>query len=118
MRDHPSLRGFPHEGFGDLQFFNLIDGAVPLPLDKWRTGFEPIMGGIRTTSSFLSKVKNLSRVGYLFETKVGGGRLLVTSLRFREHFDEAFPEVTPSFRQAVAIRDQHGILAGCRGLVR
>jgi len=31
-------------------------------------------------------------VGYLFEAKVGAGRLLVTSLRFRGHFDEAYPE--------------------------
>jgi beta-galactosidase len=38
-------------------------------------------------------VKNLSRVGYVFEAKVGEGRLLVTTLRLREHFDEAYPEV-------------------------
>ena len=50
------------------------------------------MGGIRTTAGFLSKSKDLSRVGYVFEAKVGAGRLLVTSLRFREHFDEAYPE--------------------------
>ena len=31
-------------------------------------------------------------MGYVFEAKVGAGRLLVTSLRFREHFDEAYPE--------------------------
>ena len=92
VRDHPALQGFPHEGFGDLQFFNLMDGAVPLPLDKWPAGFQPIIGGIRTTASFLSKSKDLSRVGYLFEAKVGAGRLLVTSLRFRDHFDEAYPE--------------------------
>jgi hypothetical protein len=93
VRDHPALEGFPHEGFGDLQFFNLIDGAVPLPLDKWDTGLQPMIGGIRTTAGFLSKEKALSRVGYVFEAKVGTGRLLVTSLRFRDHFDEAYPEV-------------------------
>ncbi|MGH9371666.1 MAG: glycoside hydrolase family 2 protein [Vicinamibacterales bacterium] len=92
VRDHPALHGFPHQGFGDLQFFNLMDGAVPLPLDKWVSGFQPIMGGIRTTAGFLSKSKDLSRVGYVFEARVGAGRLLVTSLRFREHLDEAFPE--------------------------
>ncbi len=92
MRDHPALQGFPHEGFADLQFFNLIDGAVPLPLDRWAAGLVPLMGGIRTTAGFLSKSKDLSRVGYVFEAKVGAGRLLVTSLRFREHFDEAYPE--------------------------
>jgi hypothetical protein len=95
--DHPALQGFPHEGFGDLQFFNLMDGAVPLPLDKWNTSLQPIMGGIRTTAGFLSKSKALSRVGYVFEAKVGAGRLLVTSLRFRDHFDEAYPEVVHLF---------------------
>ena len=97
VRDHPALQGFPHEGFGDLQFFNLIDGAVPLPLDKWDTELQPMMGGIRTTAGFLSKEKALSRVGYVFEAKVGAGRLLVTSLRFRDHFDEAYPEVIHLF---------------------
>jgi beta-galactosidase len=92
LRDHPALQGFPHEGFADLQLINLVDGAIPLPLDRWAIGLRPVMGGIRTTAGFLSKVKNLSRVGYVFEAKVGAGRLLVTSLRFREHFDEAYPE--------------------------
>jgi beta-galactosidase len=93
VRDHAALQGFPHDGFGDLQFFNLMDGAVPLPLDKWGTGFQPIIGGIRTTAGFLSKSKDLSRIGYVFEAKLGEGRLFVTSLRFREHLDEAYPEV-------------------------
>ena len=92
VRDHLALGGVPHDGFGDLLFFNLMDGAVPVPLDSWPTALKPIVGGIRTTSSFLSTSKDLSRVGYAFDVKVGSGRLLVTSLRFREHFDEAYPE--------------------------
>lgn len=93
VRDHPALDGFPHDGFGDLQFYNLMEGAVPVPLDSWPTDFQPIVGGIRTTAGFLSKVKNLSRVGYVFEAKVGKGSLLVTTLRVREHLDDAYPEV-------------------------
>ncbi|MGH9309301.1 MAG: hypothetical protein ACRD1U_08000, partial [Vicinamibacterales bacterium] len=97
VRNHPALEGFPHDGFGDLQFFNLMDGAVPQPLDKWATGLEPLVGGIRTTASFLSKSKDLSRIGYVFEARVGEGRLLVSSLRFREHLDEAYPEAIALF---------------------
>jgi beta-galactosidase len=97
VRDHPALEGFPHEGFADLQFFNLMDGAVPVPLDKWAKDFQPIVGGIRTTAGFLAKTKNLSRVGYVFEGKVGQGKLLVTTLRFREHLDEAYPEAIALF---------------------
>ena len=97
VQQHPALEGFPHDGFGHLQFFNLMNGAVPLSLDDWDTRFEAIVGGIRTTAGFLSKTKNLSRVGYIFETRVGKGRLLVSSLRFREHLDEAYPEVIHLF---------------------
>jgi hypothetical protein len=97
VRNHPALLGFPHDAFADVQFFNLIDAAVPIPLDDWPTTLEPIVGGIRTTTAFLSKTKNLSRLGYVFEVKVGDGRLLVTSLRFRDHLDEAYPEVIALF---------------------
>lgn len=97
IQQHPALAGFPHEGLADLQFFNLLDGAVPQPLDTWKPGYEPILGGIRTTSSFLSKSKDLSRVGYVFEARVGEGRLLVTTVRLREHFDEAYPEAISLF---------------------
>jgi beta-galactosidase len=94
---HPALAGFPHQGFADLQFYNLMDGATPVVLDRAPKGLEPIIGGIRTKASFLAKTKDLSRVGYAFEAKVGRGRLLVTSLRFRDHFDEAFPEALSLF---------------------
>ena len=52
---------------------------------------------IRTTAGFLAKTKNLSRVGYVFEGKAGQGKLLVTTLRFREHLDEAYPEAIALF---------------------
>ena len=41
--------------------------------------------------------KNLSRVGYVFETKVGKGKLLVSTLRIRDNFDEAYPEAISLF---------------------
>ncbi|MGC4049737.1 MAG: hypothetical protein QM757_09520 [Paludibaculum sp.] len=83
ITQHPALAGFPHEGLADLQFYNLINGAFPLPIDNWPKEIQPVVGGIRTTSSFLSKTKNLSRVAYALEGKVGAGRLLVTTLRLK-----------------------------------
>ena len=97
LQDHPALRGFPHEGFCDLQFYNVLDGAWNFALDAWPKDLAPIAGGIRTTSSFLSKQKNLSRTGYLFEVKVGKGKLLVSTLRLREHLDEAYPDAAYLF---------------------
>jgi len=97
VSDHPALKGFPSEGFCDLQFFNLLDGAYAYPLDEWPKDMVPLVGGIRTTTGFLSKAKNLSRVGYVFEAKVGKGKLLVSTLRIRENFDEAYPEAISVF---------------------
>lgn len=91
VRPTAALRGFPQDGFCDLQFYNLLDGAWPLPVDEWPLPVEPLVGGIRTTSSFLSKTKALSKVAYAVEARVGAGRLLVTTLRLREHFDDAYP---------------------------
>lgn len=102
VQDHPALRGFAHENFCDLQFYNLIHGAAPLPLDTWPAETKPIVGALRTTSEFLSKTKNLSRVAYAVEANVAGGKLLITTLRLRENFDEAYPEaitLTNSFLQ-------------------
>jgi len=91
IRDHPALHDFPHEGFCDLQFHNLIQGATPFPLDAFPR-VTPIIGGIRTKAGFLSKVKELSRVAYVFEAKVGAGRLLVTTLRITPQLDDSHPE--------------------------
>lgn len=97
LNDHPALAGFPHDGFFDLQFFNLMEGAWNFPLDRWPESLRPIAGGVRTTSSFLSKHKALSKTGYIFEVKSGKGRLLVTTLPLREHLDDAYPEAAYLF---------------------
>jgi beta-galactosidase len=97
--EHGALGGFPHEGFCDLQFYNLLEGAYSYSLDTYPEEMVPLIGGIRTTTGFLSKSKNLSRVGYLFEAKAGSGKLLVSTLRIRENFDEAYPEAISLFDQ-------------------
>ena len=95
--EHIAFKGLPNEGFCDLQFYNLLEGAYSYSLDAWPKEMVPIVGGIRTTTGFLSKTKNLSRGGYVFEAKVGKGRLLVSTLRIRENFDEAYPETISVF---------------------
>ncbi len=91
VRDHPAIQGFPHEGFCDLQFHNLMHGVAPFPMDGLPQ-ITPIIGGIRTKAGFLSKVKELSRTGYVFEAKIGAGRLLVTTLRIGPQLDDTHPE--------------------------
>lgn len=86
-----ALGNFPNDGFADLQFENLLNGASPLSLDGWPTEVKPILGAIRTTSGFLSKQKGLSRVAYIFEARVDGGKLLVTSPGLWNRYDETHP---------------------------
>ena len=75
--DGPALRGFPQEGMFDLQFFNLLQGARNFPLDEWPHELQPI-AGCDSHDLFLSEqIKKLSRTGYIFEARVGKGRLLV-----------------------------------------
>lgn len=91
--EHPSLYGFPHDGFCDYQFYHLIvntkEGASNLGrgesinLDKFSARIEPI---IRVFS------KN-ANAAYLFEVKVGKGKMLLTTLRFMETVGES-PEAT------------------------
>jgi hypothetical protein len=91
VREHPALRGFPHENFCDLQFYSLMQHATPFPLDRLPK-ITPIIGGVRTRAGFLSKAKELSKLGYVFEARVGAGRLLVTTLRIGGQLDDSHPE--------------------------
>jgi hypothetical protein len=95
------LQEFPNEGFCDLQCFNLLDGATPIPLDAWPTELTPMIGAIRTKSDFLSPQKDLSRIGYIFEINAWGGKLLVTAPGIWKHLDMAHPEVVYLFDKLV-----------------
>ena len=91
---HPALRDFPHDGFCDLQFYHLITGSFFYTLDGAPRDLVPLVGGLRTAASWLSKKKDLSRFGYVFEVRVGRGKLLVCSLRLGEGITEGRPEAS------------------------
>lgn len=93
IRNHPAMGDFPHEQYCDLQFYNLIDGSLALPIDDWPDKVTPIIGGIRTTSDFLSKSKQLSHVAFAVEGRAMSGKLLITTLALQENLDEAHPAV-------------------------
>jgi len=88
---HPVLEGFPHEGWCDFQFFDLVGGErIPhvcapfhlttpnvFDLGKWPVTIEPIVRSIPNWKSCTNRA-------YLFEAGVGKGRLLASSMRIFE----------------------------------
>jgi hypothetical protein len=100
LREHPALAAFPHEGWCDLQFHNLIGSAV---VD---TGYfpshrlAPIIEAFHVP--FLThhpEVLPFRRKGFLAETRVSLGRLLTTTFRFEGVGDQ--PEAQALFGSLV-----------------
>lgn len=71
--DHPALRGFPNDGYGDLQAFRLLDRRPAVLLDELPAKVDPIVWA-------LDVPWRMRRKAHLFEVKVGPGRLLVSTM--------------------------------------
>ncbi|NMA95364.1 MAG: hypothetical protein GX974_04920 [Clostridiales bacterium] len=71
--DHPIMRGFPHNGYCDWQFYNMLEDSRAVVFNDLDIEFDPI---IEIVSSF----KRIKRQSSLFELRVGKGRLLVCGL--------------------------------------
>lgn len=82
---HPALGDFPHDGYCDFQFIEMIRGVYPLDMEALgRDRPEPI---IRSIDHYL-KARNKA---YMFEVKAGRGRMLVTSLNIKGTYDNNHP---------------------------
>lgn len=86
--EHPLLSSFPHDGTSDWQWYHLVDGAAAIGLDGI-PGVRPIVAGIDNWNRG-------KRLGYLFEARVGRGRILVTTLRIL-HGYHSRPEAVQLF---------------------
>ena len=95
VEEHPVFRRFPHEGFCDAQFYNLLDGAVVLSKRYYSclTEIKPILWNLWASG------KGLERQGHLFEFRVASGRVLATSLNIQKFLDEGYPSVLYLFDQ-------------------
>ncbi len=83
IRDHPLLGDFPHEGFADLPFFRIIDGAPPLALEPFGLNDEdPIVRVIH-------RYPVLHPLGYLVERSVGSGRIIISAFDLQPQWPEA-----------------------------
>ncbi|MBI4026926.1 MAG: hypothetical protein HY360_18215 [Verrucomicrobia bacterium] len=95
IEPHPSLGDFPHDGFCDYSFVDLVIGGWPeertwpFNLDALNElTSQPIKPVIRLIDHYRS-ARNKT---YLFELQVGRGKLLATCLRFRWGIQRQRPE--------------------------
>jgi beta-galactosidase len=101
---HPAIGEFPHDGFCAYQFYNLIvhpAGSLPLPPEgilAKRPAFNRGLGVAFNLDRLPRRVSPIVRVfgknenrAYMFEARVGKGRLLATTLRLAQTAPQ-FPE--------------------------
>lgn len=72
--DHPIFENFPHEGWCDWHFADMIENADAVDLSELNLPVSPI---VEMVSSF----KKVKRQAMLFELKIGAGRLIVCTLK-------------------------------------
>nr|NLN04508.1 hypothetical protein [Clostridiaceae bacterium] len=77
IEDHPLMNRFPHEGFCDWQFYNMIEEGNAVLFNDLNIPFKPI---IEVVSSF----KLIRKQASLFELGVSKGKLLVCTLNLSE----------------------------------
>ena len=71
---HPALADFPHDGFVDRQFYDLTQRR-PFDTTQFRPEIQPLVWGVN------ARFNKRRMVDYLFEARVGQGRLLACCLK-------------------------------------
>jgi hypothetical protein len=74
IHDHPLTLDFPHEGWGDWQFYSMCDGAQSVVLNEAGLPFTPII-------EIVGPYPPLRQESSLFELKIGAGKLLVCTMK-------------------------------------
>ncbi len=93
IRRSKALAAFPNRGCMDFQFHRLVEDADKIALDDFPVRVEPIVQGNDKAArdrfdvhkfglSELQPAYTLRKFAYLFELKVGKGRLLVSGFNF------------------------------------
>lgn len=70
VHEHPVWRNFPHEGFGDWQFFPMMSGATSIVYDNDMPEFQPLF-------ELIPSFKLIRRKSMLSEFQVGKGRIVM-----------------------------------------
>lgn len=93
FREHAVLRDFPHDEYIDWQMYDLIEDCDKIVLDDFPVKIQPIIEGVdkavrdrfdvgRFDIPEFQYEYTMRKFGYLFELKVGDGRLLIAGLNF------------------------------------
>ena len=67
---HPALARFPTEFHSNWQWFPIVTAARPIILDATPAGYRPIV-------QVIDNLDRNHKLGLVFETKVGPGKLLI-----------------------------------------
>ncbi len=89
---HPLFAQFPTEFYSDWQWWNLIQGSKTMILNDTPPNYRPLV-------QVIDNFSRNDKLGNVFETKVGKGRLLVCSLDLR---DDKSPEATQFLKSLYA----------------
>lgn len=79
---HPIWDRFPHEGFGDWQFYRLMRESTSLIRDDGMPEYQPVI-------ELIPSFKLIKRKSPLTEYQVGQGRLMICGLRLDQTGDPA-----------------------------
>lgn len=91
IHEHPSLRGYPHDGRSNWNWFHLVDRACAINLDT-----VPQINPIVEVIDNHNRGKHLT---YCFETNIGKGSLFVSSFNILQHLKR--PEVEALLHQNI-----------------
>lgn len=111
VRPNDVLTKFPHKGVIDFQFSSLIDDCDKITLDDFPCQIEPIIQGVDKAArdrfdvhtynlGTLQPKWTLRTFGYMFELKVGKGRLFITGFNFTK-LAQNQPEVCAMFESII-----------------
>lgn len=76
-KNHPLFTGFPTDCFGDWQWFEPLQGARGLRINRLPAGLRPMVQPI-------ASIDQPDRLAMFFEARVGEGRLFVSTINLTE----------------------------------
>ena len=78
---HPAFSAFPNEGYSDFQWWEVVTGSQAMVMDDFPAQFRPLVHHI--DDWFMNR-----KLGLLFETKVGRGKMMVCSADIANDLDK------------------------------